>query len=71
MYVLERETNYATQCTVGYSIRGVWILVSHYTDTHLYVFSLTLTLPLIINSYKSWGDHVILIMGHRSKLVSD
>jgi hypothetical protein len=25
-------------------------LVSHYTDTHLYVFSLALTLPLIINS---------------------
>jgi len=24
-------------------------LVSHYTDTHLYIFSLAITLPLVIN----------------------
>ncbi len=29
---------------------GVHRLVSHYTDTHLYVFSLALVLPLIINN---------------------
>ncbi len=28
--------------------------ISHYTDTHLYVFSLVLTLPLIINSTNLW-----------------
>ena len=30
-------------------------LVSHYTDTHLYVFTLPLTLPLIINTINTCG----------------
>jgi hypothetical protein len=40
------------QCMRGVSIPPFYRLVSHYTDTHLYVFSLDLALPLIINSIR-------------------
>ncbi len=39
----------ATQCMRGVEIPPFLRVVSHYTDTHLYVFSLALALPLIIN----------------------
>ncbi len=38
-----------TQCIRGVQIPPFQCFVSHYTDTHLHVFSLVLALPVIIN----------------------
>ncbi len=39
-------STHITQCIRGVGIPPFYLLVSHYTDTHLYVYSLTLTLSL-------------------------
>jgi hypothetical protein len=38
------------------SVLAFNILVSHYTDTHVYVLSVALALPLIINKKKGCGE---------------
>ena len=42
---------YTLSDTSGVQIPPFQCLVSHYTDTHLYVFSLPLPLPLLINKF--------------------
>ena len=41
----------STQCIRDTQIHQFYLFIFHYTDTHLYLFSLTLTLPVHKNTF--------------------
>ncbi len=63
-----RLTTRVTQCIRGVQIPPFYRLVSHYTDTHSYVFSLPLALPVIIKRRRKKNCVLTLTLTERLSL---